>query len=361
MMERKKAYLVLQDKTIFEGYSMGKNGVTIGEVVFNTCTSSYTDILSDPTYYGQIVAQTYPLAANRGISHEADGSDIMSNGYIVREWCDVYSDGNEMNLDDYLKSRGIVGICGIDTRRLTRYLRDKGYVNGAITDTLENLDELLVKIKDYTVSGAVSAISIKESVELKGENAKYNVVCVDYGSPRKQLNAFLLNGCNVTMVPAFTTAEEIMKYFPDGIVLCDGPADPDDEPQLVQNIKEFAGLDIPVFAIGLGHQMLALASGFKIVKMEKGHRGSNQPVIMANSKKVMITTQNHGYAVDTESVDSDIADIIMTNVNDNTVEGLKYKSFKGLSVQFTPKGDVDSSTGFIIRDFFKMMDGENNE
>ncbi len=361
MMERKKAYLVLQDKTIFEGYSMGKNGVAIGEVVFNTCTSSYTDILSDPTYYGQIVAQTYPLAANRGVNPETDGSEIMSNGYIVREWCDVYSDGNEMNLDDYLKSRGIVGICGIDTRRLTRYLRDKGYVNGAITDSLDNLDELLVKIENYTVSGAVSEISIKEPMKLIGENVKYNIVAVDYGSPRKQLNAFLFNGCNVTIVPAFTTAEEIMKYSPDGIVLCDGPADPDDEPQLIENVKKITELGVPIFAIGLGHQMLALASGFKIVKMEKGHRGSNQPVIMANSKKIMITTQNHGYAVDANSVESDVADIIMTNINDNTVEGLKYKNFNGFSVQFTPKGDIDSSTGFIIRDFFKMMDGEDNE
>ena len=146
MRNRKKAYLVLQDGTIFEGYSMGKSGLTIGEVVFNTCTSAYTDILSDPTYYGQIVAQTYPLAANRGIVRGKDESTIMSNGYIVREWCDICSDGGEITLDEYLSQCGIVGICGIDTRRLTRYLRDKGYVNGAITDNIDNLDELLPQI-----------------------------------------------------------------------------------------------------------------------------------------------------------------------------------------------------------------------
>lgn len=361
MRERNKAYLVLEDGTVFEGFSMGKIGVTIGEVVFNTCTSAYTDILSDPTYYGQIVAQTYPLAANRGVVPENDGSQIMSSGYIVREWCDVCSDGNEMNLDDYLKSRDIVGICGIDTRRLTRYLRDRGYVNGAITDSLDNFDELLANIKTYTISGAVREISIKEPIKMTGENVKYNIVAVDYGSPRKQLNAFLLNGCNVTFVPAFTSAEEIMRYSPDGIVLCDGPADPDDEPALIENIKKMINVGVPIFAIGLGHQMLALASGFKIVKMERGHRGSNQPVIISNTKKIMITNQNHGYSVDADSVDSTVADIIMTNINDGTVEGLMYKKFKGLSVQFTPKGDADSSTGFIIRDFFKMMDGENNE
>ncbi len=361
MINRKNAYLVLSDGTIFEGFSMGENGVTIGEVVFNTCTSAYTDILSDPTYYGQIVAQTYPLAANRGVNIDDNDSQIMSSGYIVREWCDIAFDGSELSLDEYLKSRGIVGICGVDTRRLTRYLRDKGYVNGAITDTLENIDELLMKIRNYTISGAVREISIKEPIEMKGEDAKYNVVAIDYGSPRKQLNAFLLNGCNVTFVPAFTTAEEIMKYSPDGVVLCDGPADPDDEPELIENIKKIIGLNIPVFAIGLGHQMLALATGSKIVKMEKGHRGSNQPVLISGTKKIMVTDQNHGYSVDVNSIDSNTADVIMTNINDGTVEGIEYKKFKGLSVQFTPKGDIDSSTGFIIRNFFKMMEGNTNE
>jgi carbamoyl-phosphate synthase small subunit len=284
----------------------------------------------------------------------------MSNGYIVREWCDVYSDGNEINLDEYLKGREIVGICGVDTRRLTRYLRDKGYMKGAITDSLDNIDDLLEEINNYTISGAVREITIKEPIKMNGQNVKYNVVAVDFGSPRKQLNAFLLNGCDVTLVPAFTTADEIMTYKPDGIVLCDGPADPDDEPEFIKNIAELISKDVPVFAIGLGHQMLALANGFKIVKMEKGHRGSNQPVKIEGTKKIMVTDQNHGYAVDSASV-SDVAEIIMTNINDNTVEGLKYNNFKGLSVQFTPKGDIDSSTGFIIRDFFKMMDGENND
>ncbi len=361
MIERKKAYLVLEDGTIFNGYSMGKSGVTIGEVVFNTCTSAYTDILSDPTYYGQIVAQTYPLVANRGVKLDGNDSQTMSNGYIVREWCDIKFDGSELSLDEHLRGRDIVGICGVDTRRLTRYLRDKGYVNGAITDSLDNLDNLLSEIKCYTISGAVREISIKEPVFMNGEKAKYKVVAVDYGSPRRQLNAFLYNGCDVVFVPAFTTAQEVMKYSPDGIVLCDGPADPDDEPELIENIKRFIDLKIPVFAVGLGHQMLALANDFKIVKMEKGHRGSNQPVIISGTNKVMVTDQNHGYSVETSSVEGSVADIIMTNINDGTVEGLKYKKFRGLSVQFTPKGDVDSSTGFVIRDFFKMMDGEINE
>lgn len=361
MKERTKAYLVLADGTTFQGYSMGKSGTTIGEVVFNTCTSAYTDILSDPTYYGQIVAQTYPLAANRGVTPANDGNEIMSSGYIVREWCDIYFADGELSLDEYLLSRGIVGICGVDTRRLTRHIRDKGYVNGAITDSLDNLDELLKKVNEYTISGAVREITIKEPVSLKGEKAKYNLVAIDYGSPRKQLNAFLLNGCNVELVPAFTTADSVLKYNPDGVVLCDGPADPDDEPELLKNIRELVKKGVPIFAIGLGHQMLGLANGFKIEKMEKGHRGSNQPVLVNGTKKVMVTDQNHGYAVEKNSVDTNIADIIMTNINDGSVEGIKYKNFNGLSVQFTPKGDIDSSTGFIIREFYKMMDGECDE
>ena len=361
MKNRQTAFLVLQDGAIFEGFSMGKKGITIGEVVFNTCTSAYTDILSDPTYYGQIVAQTYPLAANRGVALDKNDGEIMSNGYIVREWCDICSDGGEITLDEYLSKRGIVGICGIDTRRLTRYLRDKGYIKGAITDTIDNLEELLKEINNYSISGAVREITIKEVEKLQGVDAKYNIVAVDYGSPRKQLNAFLLNGCNVTLVPAFTTTDEILSYNPDGVVLCDGPGDPDEEPELIANIKELIKKDIPIFAIGLGHQMLALANDFKITKMEKGHRGSNQPVKIENTKKIMVTDQNHGYAVENASIDPTIAKIIMTNINDNTVEGIKYISFDGLSVQFTPKGDIDSSTGFIIRDFYKMMDGDSNE
>lgn len=361
MKNRQKAYLVLQDGTVFEGFSMGKKGKTIGEVVFNTCTSSYTDILSDPTYYGQIVAQTYPLAANRGIVPNSNNDVIMSNGYIVREWCDICSDGGEITLDEFLSDREIVGICGIDTRRLTRHLRDKGYVKGAITDNINDFDTLINEINDYSISGAVREISIKEPIKLTGDDAEYNIVAVDYGSPKKQLNAFLLNGCNVNLVPAFTTADEILRYSPDGIVLCDGPGDPDDEAELIETIRLLIKKGIPIFAIGLGHQMLALANNFNIIKMDKGHRGSNQPVRIEGTKKIMVTDQNHGYSVDSASIDPSVAKIIMTNVNDNTVEGIKYLAFKGLSVQFTPKGDVDSSTGFIIRDFFKMMDGECDE
>ena len=172
-----KAYLLLEDGTLFEGLSMGKQGTAVGEVVFNTCTASYTSLLSDPTYYGQIVAQTYPLVGNRGVSAQNRSSDIMANGYIVREWCDVTAEG-ERTLDEYLRSRGIVGLCGIDMRRLTRALRDKGYVKGAITDSLDDKDALLERIRAYTISGAVEAITIREPQAIKAGTEKYRV-CVN--------------------------------------------------------------------------------------------------------------------------------------------------------------------------------------
>lgn len=347
-----RAYLVLEDGTVFKGFSMGLKGTAIGEVVFNTCTASYEELFQDPTYYGQIVAQTYPLVANRGIKNS--GSQIMSNGYIVREWCDSSQQG-EQSLSDYLIDRGIVGICGIDTRRLTRVLRDKGYMKGAITETLNDFDELIKKIKKYTISGAVEAITTKGIKNIKAENSLFNVAVLDYGFPVKTVNDFMSKDCSLTVFPAFSKAETIAEYNPDGILLSDGPADPDDNPELIENIKEIIKLNIPIIGIGLGHQMLSLATGGKIVKMPQGHRGSNQPVLIVGTERFMVTDQNHGYCVSTDSVDESVAEITMKNINDNTVEGVKYNKFKGIGVQFTPDGDNDSSTSWIFDEFIEMM------
>lgn len=349
-----RAYLVLEDGTVFNGYSMGKSGTAIGEVVFNTCTSSYEELFSDPTYYGQIVAQAYPLAANRGIKN--NGSQIMANGYVVREWNDMSVDG-EVSLDAYLKEREIVGICGIDTRRLTRVLRDKGYMKGAVTDSLENFDKLIKEIKKYTISGAVEAVTTKEIKVIKCEQPEFNLVVVNYGSPSKTIDDFVGRGCNATIVPADTTAEEIKELNPDGIMLSDGPADPDDNPKLIENIAEIIKIGVPVIGIGLGHQMLSLATGGKIEKMAQGHRGSNQPVMIEGTQSFMVTDQNHGYAVSADSVKSNIAGITMTNINDGTIEGVEYKQFCGTGVQFTPDGDKNSSTSWIFDSFTEKMRG----
>ncbi len=352
--QTKKAYLLLEDGTTFEGFSMGKTGTAIGEVVFNTCTASYEELLSDPTYYGQIVAQTYPLVGNRGVSKTEHDSEIMSNGYIVREWCDV-SDGGELSLNDYLLSRGIVGICGIDTRRLTRALRDKGYMKGAITEDLHDTAALLEKIRSYTVSGAVEAVTVKAPEHLGAADAEYRVAVLDYGFPRETLDAFLSRGCAVDLLPASYTAQQVGALCPDGILLSDGPADPDDNPVLIENIREIVKLGVPILAIGLGHQMLAIAAGAEIVKMPQGHRGSNQPVLIAKTGKLMVTNQNHGYCVAKDSVAEETATVIFTNINDRSIEGLQYKHFPAVGVQFTPNGDKDSSTAWIFDSFAEQM------
>ena len=358
--EYPKAYLVLEDGTIFEGSAMGKIGTTFGEVVFNTCMASYGELLNDPTYYGQIVAQTYPLVGNRGIETENNGTGIMASGYIVREWCEYPID--TITLDKYLKDRDIVGISGIDTRRLTRAIRDKGYINGAITDTTDNLDDLLSKIKEYTISGAVEAVTTKEVEDFKAESAKYTVVAIDYGFSRSMLKSLTNRSCDVKVVPAFTPVEEILSYNPDGIILSDGPADPDDNLKLIDYIKELTKKDIPLFCLGLGHQMIALAVGGKVEKMPRGHRGSNQPVRIVGTDKIMVTTQNHGYTVAKDSIEKSVAEEWLININDGSIEGLKYKSFKGLAVQFIPtdeKGFCDNS--WIYDEFIALIGGNQGE
>ena len=355
----KKAYLVLEDGAIFEGYSMGAGGVTIGEVVFNTCTASYQELLSDPTYYGQIVAQTYPLVGNRGIEADGKYSEIMANGYIAREWCNTPTDTRGgVTLDEYLRKRGIVGLCGIDTRRLTRVLRDKDYFCGAITDSLDNLDELLKKIKKYTIAGAVDAVTIKKPETIKSENSKYNVAVIDYGFHHSALKWFVERGCGLTLFPAETLPDEILKIRPDGILFSDGPGDPDDNPKLIENIKELMKSSVPSFGIGLGHQMMGLAAGGKVEKMPKGHRGSNQPVKILKSNKIMITTQNHGYAVADKSIKDEIAETVLVNVNDKTIEGIRYKKFPAFSVQFEPTdGRGYQDTSWIYDEFINIMKG----
>lgn len=357
-----KSFLVLEDGTVFEGLSMGKRGTTFGEVVFNTCMASYNELLSDPTYYGQIVAQTFPLVGNRGMSNDDNELGIMASGYVVREWCESADETGIVTLDKYLKDNDVVGISGIDTRRLTRAVRDKGYMNGAITDSIDNINELLLKIKDYSISGAVEAITTKQIKKLDTKDSKYNVVVLDYGFPREMLTPFINRECSITIVPASTSCEEILELKPDGIILSDGPADPDDNPKLIETIKEIITKNIPVIGLGLGHQMIALATGCIVEKMPRGHRGSNQPVRIAGTDKFMVTNQNHGYSVTVDSVDKNVADINLVNVNDGSVEGLKFKNFKGMAIQFIPKDDKGyCDNSWIYDEFIELMGGSSVE
>ncbi|MEG1436037.1 MAG: carbamoyl phosphate synthase small subunit, partial [Oscillospiraceae bacterium] len=231
-----------------------------------------------------------------------------------------------------------------------------------IINSKENIDELLNKINQYSISGAVEAVTTKSVEIIDCENTKYNVVAVDYGFSRNMLKALTKRGCKVTIVPAYSSADEIASYSPDGILLSDGPADPDDNLKLIDIIKELTGKNTPLFCLGLGHQMIALAVGGKVKKMPRGHRGSNQPVRILGTDKIMVTTQNHGYTVDKDSIEKSIADEWLTNVNDGSVEGIKFKSFKGLAVQFIPT-DVDGfcDNSWIYDEFIALMGGNHVE
>ncbi len=356
-VKMQNAFLVLEDGTVYNGYSMGAAGETIGEVVFNTCTASYIDLLSDPAYYGQIVAQTYPLVGNRGISNDEQLTTITANGYIAREWCETPFDiHNGLTLDEFLKEKNIVGISGLDTRQLTRKLRDKGYFKGAITSSIENIDNLISRIKAYSIHGAVANVTSKRFETFNCNQPKYNLVFIDYGFHRKIVKPFLDRHCRITIVPAYTEPDKIISLNPDGLVFPDGPGDPDDDPILIENISTLLHSKLPCFGYGLGHQMMALAAGGKIQKMAKGHRGSNQPVRLSGSDKVMITTQNHGYDILPGSLPEIDSTVTMYNVNDNSIEGIAYQSFNGTSTQFAPlEVGSFSDSAWIIDDFINKL------
>ncbi len=332
------AYLVMENGTIFEGYAMGKTGTSIGEIIFNTNTASYQHILTDPTYYGQIVVQTYPMVGNRGVQLDTQ-SRIMAGGYIVRDWCDQPTDlRDRITLDEYLKARGIVGLCGIDTRALTRKLRDGGYQKAAITDSLEDLDALKEKIAAYSISiaGAVKAVTNQTVEHMKSEAEKHRVAVVNYGCTYDMFHWLLSRGISRDIYPAYTDPADILNGGYDGILLSDGPGDPDEDPVLIENIKTLRNAGKPMFGVGLGHQMLGIVGGMRCEKMEHAHRGSNQPVRCLETGKLMITTQNHGYAIARDSVEAGGARVFLENVNDKTVEALLYKDYKIFTIQFEP-------------------------
>ena len=353
-----KAYLVLEDGTVYEGYSMGKSAKAVGEVVFNTNCSTYQDLLSDPTYSGQIVVQTYPLIGNRGVDPNPS-SKLAASGYIVREWCVEPTDAHEyITLDEFLKRDGITGLCGIDTRSLTRKIRKNGVMNGAIVDSLDHMEELLQELKEYRVPPAIGKVTVSEPVRMEVENAKYELAIPDYGMRRGILQFLQQHGSNITLYPAYTSSQKLLKNHPDGIMLSDGPGDPWDNPEIIAIIKELIASGKPIFGVGLGHQLLGVACGFEIEKLPVGHRGSNQPTRRLDTGRVLITSQNHGYTVAKDSVKEEVAEITHLNVNDGTVEGLRYKGFPAITVQFEPSdGNGYQDTAYIFDEFVAMLEG----
>ena len=354
----RSAYLVLENGTVFEGKAFGAEKETTGELVFTTAMTGYLETLTDPSYFGQVVLQTFPLIGNYGvIASDFETDSPCLKGYIVREWCQEPSNFRcEGNLDTFLKDRGVPGICGIDTRALTRIVREYGVMTCRIQYTPEVTDELLAEMKNYVITDAVESTTITEKETFPVDNAKYHVVLMDFGAKHNIGRELNKRGCSLTVVPAGTTAEEVLALNPDGVMLSNGPGDPAKNTAVIAELKKLSDSGVPMFGICLGHQLLALARGAQTQKLKYGHRGANQPVKELASGKVYITSQNHGYAVVSDSLPAD-AIVSYVNGNDNTCEGVAYTDIPAFSVQFHPEahgGPLDTS--FLFDRFLRMMD-----
>ncbi len=363
LQNHEKAYLLLADGTIFEGLSFGNSGTVIGEVVFTTGMTAYQETMTDPSYYGQLVTQTFPLIGNYGVNDsDMESRRSFIGGYIVREWCDTPSNFRmEDTVENFLKKQNIVGIYHIDTRRLTRIIRHVGVMNGAITteNVYAKKDELLEKIRAYRVEKAIVSVTVNEATTYSPTapcEKPLHVALMDYGYKENIRDELLARGCRVTVLPALTTAAEIAALNPDGIMLSNGPGDPTENETIIANLREIAQLNIPIFGICLGHQLLALSQGCRTEKLRFGHRGANQPVIDLNSHLTYVTSQNHGYAVTCESVDPTIGTVSHINANDQTCEGITYTSIPARTVQFHPEahgGPLD--TEYLFDEFIATM------
>ena len=400
--DKSDACLVLANGLVFKGKSFGASGTIVGEAVFTTGMNGYIETLTDPSYYGQIVTQTFPLIGNYGIiPKDFESSSCHVRGYIVRSWCEDPSNFRcEGDLDSYLKKQNIIGLYDIDTRALTKVIRESGVMNGMLVSgesdeakkifaALENPDEknrLLEKIRSYKIENAVesvtcSASEIEESAEtvfkesasyrfvpVRSDGTKENdpeaamrdgkgkkVVLWDFGAKANIRRELLKRGLDVVTVPALTTAEKILSLNPDGVMLSNGPGDPQENVSIIEEIKKILDARIPVFGICLGHQLLALANGAKTVKLKYGHRGANQPVKQLSTGRVYISSQNHGYAVENDSLPEGAVPSFV-NTNDGTNEGLVYTKIPAFSVQFHPEacsGPLDTS--FLFDDFVRLI------
>lgn len=367
-----KAFLILEDGTVFRGTGIGACKTVVSEIVFNTSMAGYPEVLTDPSYAGQAVAMTYPLIGNYGICYEdMESRRPWPDGFIVRELSRLPSNfRSEDTIQHFLESHEIPGLCGIDTRALTRLLREKGTMNGMITRD-ENVaakpEEVLPVIRAYRPQGVVKRVTRKEKTVLFADNADngngnsfgHHVALLDFGAKDNIARSLLQRGCQVTIYPADTTAEEIIGDKPDGIMLSNGPGDPKECVEIIRELKKLYETDIPIFAICLGHQLMALAAGGDTYKMKYGHRGANHPVKDLETGRVYISSQNHGYVVDAEKIDSRVAVPAFVNVNDGTNEGLSYVGKPIFTVQFHPEacpGPRDSAC--LFDRFIKMMEVE---
>ena len=394
-----KAFLVLEDGTVFEGTHIGADKEVISEIVFNTSMAGYLEVLTDPSYAGQAVCMTYPLIGNYGIcKDDMESLKPWPDGFIVRELSRIPSNFRcDITIQQFLEENDVPGIAGIDTRALTKILREKGTMNGMITTNADyNLEDILPELKKYTTGKVVERVtcsgkyevkasaSLEENGPLSGaarfdENAYargvrelkptlvkelngcgLKVALMDFGAKSNIADSLAARGVNVTVYPALTSAEEIIADRPDGIMLSNGPGDPKECVSIIEEIRKLYQTDIPIFAICLGHQLMALANGADTHKMKYGHRGGNHPVKDLSTGRVYISSQNHGYVVDTDSLNPSVAVPAFVNVNDGTNEGLSYTGKNIFTVQFHPEacpGPQDS--GYLFDRFITMMKGDN--
>lgn len=341
-MKNSKVYLTLENGRQFTGYSFGAEKEVVGELVFTTGMTGYIETLTDPSYYGQIVIQTFPLIGNYGmIRADAESRKPFLSGYVVREFCEQPSNFRcDGKLDAYLKECGIVGVYGIDTRQLTRIVRETGVMNAVISSSPQTD---IAAISRYAVRNAVESVTCSEVVEY-GQGNRRKVVLWDFGSKENIARELVKRGCHVIRVPASYTAEQILALKPDGLMLTNGPGDPAENVGIIENIRKLAG-KLPIFGICLGHQLFALAMGGKTKKMKYGHRGVNQPVKHLETGRVYISSQNHGYEVLSDSI-AKVGKLSFVNANDNTCEGVDYDALNAFTVQFHPEacaGPLDAS------------------
>ena len=350
--------LVLEDGAEYYGTGFGYTGDAVCEIVFNTSMVGYQEIISDPSYTYQAVVMTYPLIGNYGVCREdMEAGRPWQSGFIVRELCKTPSNfRSEMTINEFLVENNITGIEGIDTRTLTKILRKDGTMRGMITtDENYDFDECMKRIKAWKMGHVVLDVTCKEKIFYPGDGFK--VAVIDLGVKKNIVKSLLARGCQVTVYPAETPAEEIIADAPDGIMLTNGPGDPKECKVTIAQVKKLFDTDIPIFAICLGHQLMALANGGDTEKMKYGHRGANHPVRDMKTGKVYISTQNHGYMVKEDSLDRKIAEVSFVNVNDGTVEGVHYLGKNAQTVQFHPEacaGPLDTDSLFDT--FMNMME-----
>ncbi len=353
--QENKAFLLLEDGSVYQGKAMGSQGKAMGIAVFNTAMVGYQELLTNPANRGLLLTQTFPLTGNYGMNRDGwESGRAQAAGFIVREYCTLPSNYKcEGTIDDFLKEQGVVGICDIDTRHLTKTIREKGEMKAVIFSGGElDRETLLAELKGWNPEKPTASAE----KEIWGETG-IPVAVLDFGMSRSMKEILLNHGMKLTVLPWNADAEEIKALSPAGIFLSDGPGSPEDYPGAPEKIRELIALNLPMMGVSLGHQLLALANGMKVRRMLCGHRGGNQPVFCSENGRTYITSQNHGWVVDEESADSAMCSVTFRNANDKTIEGLSYRNVPALSVQFLPDGENHNhTTAFLYEEFRKRME-----